>query len=72
MSDNRSIFYDDWRECLRSHFMHVVRHHDTVTEPTLHNVLLRVGFSEDEIREMAVQARMRDTDATPDELPGLE
>ena len=72
MTDRRSIFYDDWRDCLQSHYMHVIRHNDHVTEPTLHNVLLRVGFSEDEIKEMAIRARMRDTDATLGELPTLE
>ncbi len=44
---------------------------DKATEPTLKKVLLRVGFSEEEIAEMAVIARMRDVDATPSELPGL-
>jgi hypothetical protein len=72
MTDNRSIFYDNWRDCLRAHYMHVVHTQDAVTEPTLHKVLLSVGFTEDEIKEMAVRARMRDTDAAPDDLPGLE
>lgn len=72
MTENRSIFYEDWRNCLRAHYMHVIRTGDKVTEPTLHSVLVSVGFTEDEIKEIAVRAKMRDTDATPDELPGLE
>lgn len=72
MTEGRSVFYEDWRACLRAHYLHVIRTGDRVTEPTLRQVLLRVGFSEAEIKEMAIQARMRDTDATPDELPGLE
>lgn len=71
MSDNPSIFAEEWRACLRQHYMYVIEHDDHVTEPTLHGVLLRVGFSEDEIKEIAIQAKMRDTDATLDELPGL-
>ncbi len=71
MSDNQNIFSQDWRDCLRAHYMHVIRTNDSVTEPTLHQILLNVGFSEDEIKEMAIVARMRDTDATPGELPGL-
>lgn len=71
MSTDRSIFHEDWRECLRAHYMDVIRIGDQVTAPTLREVLLQVGFGEDEIREMAVRARMRDTDAAPDELPGL-
>lgn len=72
MTENRSIFYENWRDCLKAHYTHVIRANDQVTEPTLHNVLLRVGFSEDEIKEIAIRAKMRDTDASPDELPGLE
>lgn len=69
---NKSIFYEDWRACLRAHYIHVIRTRDTVTEPTLRNILLSVGFSEAEINEMAIHARMRDTDAAPEDLPGLE
>ncbi len=69
---NKSIFYEDWRACLRAHYIHVIRTRDTVTEPTLRNILLSVGFNEAEINEMAIQARMRDVDAAPDDLPGLE
>lgn len=72
MSEGRSIFYENWRDCLRAHYMHVIRTQDRVTEPTLHGVLLRVGFSEDEIKEMAVRARMREVDATPGDLPALD
>ena len=72
MSEQRSIFYQDWRDCLRAHYMHVVRTRDQITEPTLHGVLLRVGFSEDEIKEMAVRARIRETDTDPGDLPALD
>lgn len=72
MSGQKSIFYEDWRNCLRAHYMYVIATNDHITEPTLHSVLLRVGFSEDEIKEMAIRAKMRDTDAAPDNLPGLE
>ena len=72
MADERSIFHEDWRACLRAHYMHVIRINDAVTEPTLHSVLARVGFSDDEIKQMAVEAKMRDTDASLDELPGLD
>jgi hypothetical protein len=72
MSSSRSIFYDDWRNCLRTHYMHVIRSNDRVTEPTLRRVLLSVGFSEAEIQEMAVVASMRDTDTSPEDLPRLD
>ena len=72
MSDNQSLFYEDWRACLRAHYMHVVSTNDRVTEPTLHEVLLKVGFSENEIREIAIQAKMREVDAAPGDLPGMD
>ncbi len=72
MSQEKGVFYEEWRACLRAHYMDVVRTGDSITEPTLRGVLLEAGFSESEINEMAIQAKMRDTDATPGELPGLE
>ena len=61
----RSVFFDDWRDCLRSHFFHVVKIGDTVTEPTLRNVLMDAGIAPDEIDEWyaeAVQLRAPDID----------
>ena len=45
----RNIFYDDWRECLRSHFIHVLVTGDAITEPTLRDVLRHAGISEEEL-----------------------
>jgi hypothetical protein len=63
MTDN--IFTDDWRDCLRAHYSHVVRTEDHVTEPSLHKVMNAAGFSESELAEMRVRATMR-----ADEMPG--
>jgi hypothetical protein len=71
VAGHQSVFYEDWRACLRAHYMHVIRVSDKVTEPTLKKVLLRVGFSEGEIAEMAVVARMHDVDTAPGDLPGV-
>jgi hypothetical protein len=64
MSDN-NIFADDWRDCLRAHYSHVVRTEDHVTEPSLHKVMNAAGFSESELAEMRVRATMR-ADEMPD------
>lgn len=72
MSDEQSFFAKEWRDCLEAHYQYVIRTQDKVTEPTLHAILLRVGFSETAIEELAVKARMRDTGAHPDDLPGLD
>lgn len=53
---NRSVFFDDWRECLRSHYFHVVRIDDLVTEPTLRAVLLAAGIPLDEINQWRDEA----------------
>jgi hypothetical protein len=50
MSAKRSIFFDEWQACLRSHYIHVIRTNDTVTEPTLRAVLLQSGLTEDDLR----------------------
>jgi hypothetical protein len=52
MSKNQSIFFEEWRACLREHYLHVVRTGDTITEPTLRTVLLETGFTEDDLEEL--------------------
>lgn len=49
MTDNQSFFFDEWRDCLHSHYLYVVQTEDHVTEPTLRNVLMDAGVREDEI-----------------------
>ncbi len=49
---NRSIFYEDWRDCLRAHYLHVIRTNDTNNEASLYTVLRDTGFSDDEIADM--------------------
>ena len=56
MSPQQSVFYDAWRECLREHFLHVVRTGDEITEPSLRSVLQNTGFSEEEIEVLRGEA----------------
>jgi hypothetical protein len=49
LNGQRSIFFDEWRDCLRSHFFYVVQVDDQVTLPSLREVLLQAGISEEEI-----------------------
>jgi hypothetical protein len=62
----RSIFSDDWRECLREHYKYVVRNEDQTTLRTLVPVLQSeyINFSEEELRQLYIEATMR-----ADELP---
>ena len=55
MTSSKSIFFDEWRNCLQEHYLYVLRHGDWPTEKTLYSVLLDVGgFTEEEIQEMRV------------------
>lgn len=55
-----SPFADDWRDCLRAHYQHVIRTDDQVTESTLTGVLRDLNFSTTELAELRVLATMRD------------
>lgn len=53
---SRSIFFEEWKSCLRAHYLHVVRINDQVTEPTLRRVLLDAGVSDSEIERWYQEA----------------
>jgi ribosomal protein L12E/L44/L45/RPP1/RPP2 len=46
----RNPFYEQWRECLRTHYKFVVQQNDTSNEKSLETVLVQVGFTPDDIR----------------------
>ena len=60
MAKRPSVFGDEWRKCLREHYKYVIRQEDKQTESTLTPILNRFGFGEDELRELYVEATMRD------------
>jgi uncharacterized protein YqgV (UPF0045/DUF77 family) len=45
-------FADDWRDCLRAHYIHVVREQDTTNEGSLITVLRDTGFNDNEVWEL--------------------
>ena len=53
---HRSIFFDEWRACLKAHYLYVVQNQDTVTEPSLRNVLIEAGVTEQEIEQWHIEA----------------
>lgn len=67
-----SIFADEWRDCLREHYMYVIRERDDITRPTLTKVMFEAGFSEDELAELRVRATMRADDMPDDFVPDLD
>jgi hypothetical protein len=68
----QSIFADEWRDCLKSHYLYVVREQDVRTERTLRGVMHNVGFSEDELNELRVRATMHVDDVGVEFVPDLE
>lgn len=66
------IFADEWRECLRAHYMHVIRTKDRVTEPSLTVVMGQAGFDKSELAELRVRATMHVDESGDDFVPDLE
>jgi|FLYN01.1.fsa_nt_gi hypothetical protein len=66
-----SIFQDEWRECLRAHFMDVVRRDDQRTLKTLLRVMHDTGFTDDELAELRVRATLRAEDMPDDFVPDI-
>ncbi|HLU12065.1 MAG TPA: hypothetical protein VK003_20485 [Oceanobacillus sp.] len=66
-----SIFSEDWRECLRAHYMYVVREQDVKTERTLRGVMHNIGFGDDELNELRVLATMHVDQVGTDFVPDL-
>lgn len=65
---HESAFTDEWRECLREHYRHVIRQQDHVTEPSLHQVLIKVGFTESDLEALKVEALSSLVDEPPAHL----
>jgi hypothetical protein len=56
MNDQHSLFFDEWKACLRAHYVYVLRAGDHVTEPTLRQVLLQTGLGEEDLRVLQEEA----------------
>ena len=64
--DRRSVFFDEWLRSLREQYKHVVRKGDGVTLPTLTAVMHDVGFGEDELAQLRLEATMHVDDVGAD------
>lgn len=69
--DSRSVFFDEWLRSLREQYKHVVRNNDRVTLPTLTAVMQNVGFGEEELAQLRVEATMHVDDVPSDFRPDL-
>jgi hypothetical protein len=69
---SQNVFADEWRDCLRAHYMHVVRTEDHVTLPTLTVVMHQAGFNDSELAELRVRATLRTEQVANDFVPQLD
>lgn len=67
-----SIFADEWRACLREQYKQVIRVNDTPTLESLRQVMYDVGFSDDELAQLRVEATMRADEVPDDFRPDLD
>ena len=70
--DSRSVFFDEWLRSLREQYKHVVRNNDRVTLPSLTAVMQKLGFGEEELAQLRVEATMHVDDISPDFRPDMK
>lgn len=64
--DQRSVFHDEWLRSLREQYKHIVRADDRVTLSSLTAVLHNVGFRDDELAQLRIEATMHIDDVGDD------
>jgi len=70
-SSQRSVFFDEWIKSLREQYKYVIRNNDQVTLPSLTTVMHNVGFSDDELAHLRVEATMHVDAVGADYVPDL-
>jgi hypothetical protein len=68
----QSVFAEDWRDCLRAHYRHVVQQGDGTNEQSLRGVMYNVGFETDELKGLYIEASARADDVPDSFTPDLE
>lgn len=72
MAKRPSVFGDEWRRCLREHYKYVAQKQDKRTEASLTPILNRFGFTEDELKQLYIEATMRAEDMPDDFVPDMQ
>ena len=67
-----SVFTKEWRACMREQYKHVIRTDDQKTLVSLTKVMHRVGFGEDELAQLRIEATMHVDDMPDDFVPDME
>lgn len=66
MMDSQSVFHREWLRSLREQYKHVARQDDRVTMSSLTAVMLKVGFRENELAQLQIEATMHVDDVGED------
>jgi len=69
---SRNPFESEWRDCLRSHYLHVAKIGDAGTEHTLVGVMQQAGFSDADLVELRIRATLRTEDMDDGFVPDFE
>jgi hypothetical protein len=67
----QSVFHEEWRKCLQEHYKDVIKRNDQVTLKSLVPVLHRVGFREEDLRALYLEATLRTEDLPDGFIPNL-
>lgn len=70
-SSQHSVFFDEWIKSLREQYKYVIRNNDQVTLPSLTEVLHNVGFTDEELNHLRVEATMHIDAVGADYIPDL-
>lgn len=70
--ERRSVFFDEWIKSLREQYKYVIQNNDNVTLPSLTKVLHDVGFTDDELTHLRVEATMHIDEVSEDFVPDLQ
>jgi len=67
-----NVFREEWLRSLRAQYQHVLQRGDRVALPSLTAVLQDIGFGEDELRQLRLEATLRSEDVAEDFVPDLQ
>ena len=70
--NRKSPFAEEWRNCLREHYKETVRTNDRATLETLTGIMNSVGFREDDLRTLMIEATIRADELPDGYLPPLD
>ena len=70
--DQRSVFHDEWLRSLREQYKQVVRKDDRATLSSLTAVMRNVGFRDDELAQLRIEATMHVDDVPVDFSPDMD